>query len=84
MSAEQPSTTGSFTVPADQSPLTVDAIKDAIRLRHKLAVIALGRLREERDKLNGQIRVEVAEVAEAARLLRALEPRPYTPKAETT
>ncbi len=62
--------------PADAPPPpSLDEMKAAIRERRDRIASDLKARRKERDRLNASIRHLVAELAEAERLVKALEPR---------
>lgn len=61
--------------------LSINTIRQAIESRAREATIHLGLLRQERTKLNANIKRAVAEETEARRLLNALKPRQTKSKA---
>lgn len=64
--------------PADsdeRQPATVAQIKADLAARVESGARALDQARKDRDRLNDKIRVLVAELDEARRILRAFEPR---------
>lgn len=59
----------------DESPPSIDQMKQAIRDSRDRLARELASERKNRDRVNARIRKLVAEHAEAERLVKALEPR---------
>lgn len=74
-------TKGAVTVTAEPVPMHLDEIKDQVRARLDVAVSSLEAKRRQRKALDADIRFLVAEVAEAKRVAKALEPRKPRSKA---
>lgn len=63
------------TTPSAPRMLTTEEIKTAVKARHAAAVSELAAARAERDQIQAQIKLLVAEVTESARILRSVEGR---------
>jgi len=63
------------TTPDTPPPPSIDDMKAAIKANHYKLVKHLGEMRAERTRLNTSIAGCVAELKEAERLVKALEPR---------
>lgn len=83
MSATEPTPADLAGSTVEQPPLTIDTIRTAVSDQHRRITADLADARKQRDRLHERIRALVAEQAEAARMVRALDPR-TTKKGSTT